>query len=99
MVNFLIVANEIKKNQAIKTYQDWGPNYKVMFNIRVVNVPENSELNIIDFIATETDINNQILLVSVKDGHLHISANFGNAYDYQYELGKDYNIIIQQSGM
>ena len=47
----------------------------------------------------KTYINNEILLASVKDGNLHISANSNNVYDYEYELGQTYNIIIQYSGM
>ena len=71
------------------------------FNIRVVNMPGQNELNVINFIATEVDTSNQILSVSVKDGHFHIFSDFGSItsfYDYQYELGQDYNIVIQQSG-
>ena len=96
---FLIIANEITKNQVIKTYQDWGPNYKVEFNIRVVNTQTASELNVINFIRTEEDVNNHILLASIKDEKLHISANFGHVWDFDYELGEEYNIIIQHSGM
>ena len=50
-------------------------------------------------ITAEADITNEILLASVKDGNLHISANSNNVYDYEYELGQTYNIIIQYSGM
>ena len=76
----------------------WGPDYKVEFSFSVMNIPNgDKEYNILHI----TDEKNQYqnLLVSVKNGTLHINSTDENfLFGYIYESGYDYNIVIQQTG-
>ena len=89
---------EIKKNQLIQIYPKWGPNYNVEFNIRVFDMPNGNKIyNALHF--TETDANHHNLMVSVKNGKIQISSEGGKyLYEYQVEIGQEYNIVIEQNG-
>ena len=95
---YILIVLDIKKNNAIQTLASWGPNYKVEFSIRVMNVPNGGkEYNILHI--TDDQNNYQNLLVSVKNGSLCISSTDENfLFEYHYETAYEYNIIIQQSG-
>ena len=75
----------------------WGPDYKVEFSIRVINTPDvNNEYNILHITDDQNQYQN--LLVSAKNGSLHISSTDENViFEYQYEMSYEYDIIIQQS--
>ena len=89
---------EIKKNQLVQTYPKWGPNYKVEFNIRVLNMPNGNNLyNALHF--TETDANNHNLMVSVKNEIVQISSEDGRyVYEHKVENNQEYNIVIEKIG-
>ena len=91
---------DIKPNQLLQTYPKWGPNYKVEFNIMFMNIPqENGIYNILHVTEVDSVGSEHNLLVSVKNGNLHISSNDGRfIYDHQFEIGQDYNIQIEQTG-
>ena len=78
--------------------ETWGPDYKVEFSIRVENTPdENKEYNILHIIDDQNQY--QDLLVSAKNGSIHISSTDENVvFKYHYETSYEYDIIIQQSG-
>ena len=89
---------DIKKNNAIQILETWGPDYKVEFSIRVINTPDvNNEYNILHITDDQNQYQN--LLVSAKNGSLHISSTDENViFEYQYDMSYEYDIIIQQSG-
>ena len=89
---------EIKKNQLIQIYPKWGPNYNVEFNIRVVNMPNGNNIyNALHF--TDTDASHHNLMVSVNNGNIQISSEDSRySYEYQVEIGQEYNIVIEQNG-
>ena len=92
---------DIKPNQLLQTYPKWGPNYKVEFNIHLLNTPNgNGIYNILHVTEVDSVGSEHNLLVSVKNGNLHISSNDGRfIYDYEFEISQEYNIIIEQTGM
>ena len=77
--------------------ETWGPDYKVEFSIRVINSPDgNNEYNILHITDDQNQYQN--LLVSAKNGSLHISSTDENViFEYQYETSYEYDIMIQQS--
>ena len=83
----------------MQTYSKWGPNYSVEFNIKFKNNPQgNGIYNILHITELDSIGSDHNLLVSVINGKLHISANNNKfIYDDQFELGKDYNIVIEQT--
>ena len=87
-----------EKNNVIQKLDTWGPDYKVEFSIRVINTPDvNNEYNILHITDDQNQYQN--LLVSTKNGSLHISSTNENViFEYQYETSYEYDIIIQQSG-
>ena len=88
---------EIKKNQLVQTYPKWGPNYKVEFNIRVLNMPNGNNIyNVLHL--TETDAIHPNLMVSVRNGKVQISSEGSIKYEYPVEIGQEYNIVIEQIG-
>ena len=95
---YILTALDIKKNNAIQILETWGPDYKVEFSIRVMKTPDgNKEYNILHI--TDDQKQYQNLLVSAKNGSLHISSIDENViFKYQYETSYEYDIIIQQSG-
>ena len=96
----------IKKGNLIETIQNWGPNYKVEFNIFVKK--GGSVLNVFQFSANDKgccDIGDRVPLVHVhsswnSDNVIHVSSGVnsaGNNYtNIPYNLFTVYNIIIQQ---
>ena len=78
--------------------ESWGPDYKVEFSFSVMNIPNgDKEYNILHI--TDDQNHYQNLLVSVKNGTLHISSTDENfLFEYHYETAYEYNIIIQQTG-
>ena len=101
---------EIKKNQLIKTYEKWGPQYKIEFNILVKKKANFREQNVFQFTATDNrccDFGDRIPYFGLHtwEGQTFHFANEvgshdgkpGNKYiNEPYELSKDYKIIIQQ---
>ena len=80
----------------VETYQTWGPNYTVEFNIRVLNT-----VNVKHFydVLHFTNGSYDHLKISVENKSIRISSmNGAFAYHHPYENGKEYNIVIQQRG-
>ena len=77
--------------------ESWGPDYKVEFSFSVMNIPNgDKEYNILHITDDQNQYQN--LLVSAKNGSLHISSTDVNViFEYQYETSYEYDIIIQQS--
>ena len=97
----------IKKNNTIETIQNWGPNYKVEFNIFVKK--EGHSLNVFHFTANDNaccNVGDRIPFVLVhktslnSDNVFHISSgvnSIGNKVtNIPYDLFTEYKIIIQQ---
>ena len=80
----------------VETYQKWGPNYTVEFNIRVLNTI--NEKNIYDVLQFTSD-NYDNLKISVEHHSIKISSMNGVfTYNHPYEKDKEYKIVIQQRG-
>ena len=84
----------------MQTYSKWGPNYSVEFNIKFKNnLLQNGIYNILHFTELDSIGSDHNLLVSVINGKLHMSANNDKfIYNYQFEIGQDYNIKIEKTG-
>ena len=87
---------DIHENQLIQTYDGWGPNYTVEFNIKVPSILNaNKVYNVLHL----TNGTHQNLMFSVKREYFHISSNDGKFnFDFKYELGEKYHIAIKQTG-
>ena len=96
-ITYSLIALDIKKNNFLQTLESWGPEYKVEFSIRIMNVPNgDKEYNILHITDDQNQYQN--LLVSAKNGSLHISSTDENViFEYKYEMSYEYDIIIQQS--
>ena len=100
----------IKKNNIIESIQNWGPNYKVEFNIFVKKVAKEEEyLNVFHFTANNNPCCNlgdripsvfvhKTILNSENVIQIYSGVNsIGNAVtNIPYNLFTEYNIIIQQ---
>ena len=97
---FPLIVLDIKPNQVLQTYSKWGPNYSVEFKIKFKNNPQgNGVYNILHFTELDSTDSDHNLLVSVINGNLHISSNDGSfIYNHQYQIGQDYNFMIEQTG-
>ena len=84
----------------MQNYSKWGPNYSVEFKIKFKNNPQgNGIYNILHFTESYSIGSDHNLLVSVINGKLHMSANKNECiYNYQFEIGQDYNIKIEKTG-
>ena len=98
---YLVNALNIKKDQLIHTFQEWGPKYKVEFDITVWKQYGNWQ-NVFHF-TTDGDCCNlgqRIPLLRVKSKTFRIESSVndnGNyANEFNFELGKYYNIVIKQ---
>ena len=88
---------DIYENQLIQSYDVWGPNYTVKFNVKVPSVlNENKVYNVFHL----TDGTYQNLLFSVRHEYFDISSNDGQFHlDFKYELGEKYYIDIKQTSI
>ena len=82
---------DIKPNQTVHTFKEWGHFYRLEFKIRVDKISQEA-LNVFDFIASSGD---SIVKLSVRDDFKIQSRNYGSS-QVLYEIGKDHNFIIQQ---
>ena len=99
---FKNIGFDIKKNHLIQTFNKWVPNYKVEFNIKVLDMPQDQDDNdAYEVLHFTTEKHEELLKVSVINEFLQISSSFDGGrfiYDHQYELDKEYNVTIQQNG-
>ena len=93
---------DITQGLVVKEYQNWGGVYTIQFDIKVTNVP-NTLLNVFQFIANN-DVSGTYgpipALWITKDENFQICSVINGNKDfcgsYCFELGKDYQITIQQ---
>ena len=93
---------DITQGLVVKEYKNWGEVYTIQFDIKVKHVP-NTLLNVFQFI-----VNNDVsgtygpipgLWITEDENFLICSAINGNkdfCESYCFELGKNYQITIQQ---
>ena len=96
-ITYSLIALDIKQNNFLQTLESWGPEYKVEFSIRIMNVPNgDKEYNILHM--TDNQNHYQHLLVSVKNGSLHISSTDEKfIFNYPYKTGIEYKVTIEQN--
>ena len=94
-------ALNIKKDQLIHTFQNWGPKYKVELDITFWKQDGNWK-NVFHF-TTDGDCCNlgqRIPFLGVVSNNFRIGSsvndNANYEIDFNFELGKFYNIIIEQ---
>ena len=91
----------IKKDQLIHTFPEWGPKYKVEFDITVWKQDGHLK-NVAHFTTDENCCSHGQRIPSFSVGYstfrIDSSVNGNGNYikEFNYELGKYYNIIIQQ---
>ena len=104
-ITFSDVSNQVNvvKGQIFATYPEWGHFYRVEFDITVNVIPENW-LNVFHFTKSNNNIKHYGDRAPAfwirKDGYFYVasavSGDKNHWFDFQFELGKKYHVLIRQ---
>ena len=94
----------IKKNQLVTEFKNWGKEYKIEFAIKVDKFTTDERTNVFHFTANDNNIGkygDRIPAVFIhRNGYFLVCSAFNDhnnfCKDYKFELGKKYHAIIQQ---
>ena len=98
------VWSNIKKNQLVTEFKNWGKEYKIEFAIKVDKFTTDERTNVFHFTANDNNIGkygDRIPAVFIhRNGYFLVCSAFNDhnnfCKDYKFELGKKYHAIIQQ---
>ena len=93
----------VVKGQILTNYSEWGHFYRVEFDITVNVIPENW-LNVFHFTKSNNNIKDYGDRAPAfwirKDGYFYVasavSGDKNHWFDFQFELGKKYHVLIRQ---
>ena len=96
----------ISKNEEVTTFKEWGTDYKIEFDIVVLNQPKDVWNSAFQFTIGQNGkkigCRSPALWIN-KSGYLHFCTSYkttdlpwGNCFNYDFEFGQNYHVVIAQ---
>ena len=96
----------ISKNEEVTTFKEWGTDYKIEFDIVVLNQPKDVWNSAFQFTIGQNGkkigCRSPAFWIN-KSGFLHFCTSYkasdlpwGNCFNYDFEFGQNYHVVIAQ---